>query len=82
MACGLVWVMQAGRPVAFGLPHHQPLAVRGVVCWSARRFCSAMSPTACWQGICHVIGHPLSGMSRIGGDRMPAGVGRNFGPSC
>ncbi|RWW18761.1 hypothetical protein GW17_00017228 [Ensete ventricosum] len=55
--------LQVGRPVAFALPCHQTLAVKGVVGLSAYCVRSAMPPVACRQGRCRQVrvpGLPIS----------------------
>ncbi|RRT59612.1 hypothetical protein B296_00016720 [Ensete ventricosum] len=42
--------LQAGRPVAFALACHRPLAVRGAAGWSTRCIGSAMPLVTCCQG--------------------------------
>ncbi|RWW44824.1 hypothetical protein BHE74_00049381 [Ensete ventricosum] len=51
--------LQVGRPVAFALPCHQTLAVRGAVGLSAYRVRSAMPPVACRQGRCRQSCHDV-----------------------
>ncbi|RWW26901.1 hypothetical protein GW17_00008689 [Ensete ventricosum] len=71
---------QAGRPVAFGLPPCQSPVGRGGIGWSARCACSTLSSANYRQGCRHATDRPLSGTLRIDRDRMPARVGRDFGP--
>ncbi|RWW84041.1 hypothetical protein BHE74_00007396 [Ensete ventricosum] len=65
-------MLQTGRLVAFGLPRHQPSAIRGAAGWSARRIRPVAFPIACWQG-CRNLVSPLRLLCPTA-DQLPTGV--------